>query len=901
MIQIADNFEYLGPKPNFERDAFKTLEEMKSVQNGSIDDGHISYCIEDKTHYDYLSSRTTDAKTGKWRVWKPIDDSLSSTSENPVQNKVIQASLSQITTNFETLKKKVEGIVIDDTLRGDSENAIQNKAVFAALTIVGTQISGVANDISSLEKEVVKKSDVDVDFIASSENPVQNKILTVRLAGIENQILNLQKKVNDIPPIDTALSASSTNPVQNKAVTSTVNDIKKRLDQAEFEITGLKYFGSYSYCVADWSSTNRLTPTANDMYGDPELLQWDFYLVDHSATPTDDGTRLKPEAKLCRNNIFKDTNGNYVKTVFTNISAKGRYVDSDGVTKSAFATNMRLYTNSTCTAEYVMSSAFSPEEFIKMYGKAAKLYVKKTNNQPAELFDIPRPWEEYQQTGAGFSSIKSVVLSLPRKVYLLDQLQGKSGKIWKGIFYEPCIWDGIDVSKYPLDTTGIFASTVPATVDSGTTKFFCRYLGFYVDDSGNLKIDDFSKGSAGTGDRSSVFLRDSYTISNQNYQKGCFSRNFDTNQRNTITLSRNNNPNKQSPTPFAEGGWHSRNTFVTSQEILYKTKNLGDTNFFATGITPVNSISTEAQWKVFGGIRWKQAGESKWSYGTWTVTPSDVCYNNTGGKTSWSKLLNDDYPKEQCMESQTYASYAYEMGIAPEVEFQYDSDKDWWYYKNIPNTKGLADGEMNCLIYKRMPRTITFFNTSGTPTDFDVEIILRMSLINGYTLLGDVKKFFGGGFEIVATDLKGVNNTPGNPIKIYCAFDQKNWRSTTELQTTVLDNFGTFVFENDPNYVKLLEGESANDNYTEIREPYTCFKVKDGGSYTTGECCYVGSVSWYYTKQNQRLRLGVFTRDGANSMACNPRCFNYSYVMDPFRWWKENTGSAQVLLDLSNV
>lgn len=48
MIQVADNFNYRGKKPNFDRDSFDTLYDMKNYSENSLDDGHISYCKETK-------------------------------------------------------------------------------------------------------------------------------------------------------------------------------------------------------------------------------------------------------------------------------------------------------------------------------------------------------------------------------------------------------------------------------------------------------------------------------------------------------------------------------------------------------------------------------------------------------------------------------------------------------------------------------------------------------------------------------------------------------------------------------------------------------------------------------------------------------------------------------------
>lgn len=66
MIQVADNFNYRGKKPNFDRDSFDTLQDMKNYSENSLDDGHISYCKETSKHYKFNSNNQSDPTTGKW-------------------------------------------------------------------------------------------------------------------------------------------------------------------------------------------------------------------------------------------------------------------------------------------------------------------------------------------------------------------------------------------------------------------------------------------------------------------------------------------------------------------------------------------------------------------------------------------------------------------------------------------------------------------------------------------------------------------------------------------------------------------------------------------------------------------------------------------------------------------
>ena len=69
-IKIGSNFTFQGKQPNFERDRFATKATMKAFPETSIDDGHLSYCAEDGNTYQFKSSNSVDAVTGKWRIFK---------------------------------------------------------------------------------------------------------------------------------------------------------------------------------------------------------------------------------------------------------------------------------------------------------------------------------------------------------------------------------------------------------------------------------------------------------------------------------------------------------------------------------------------------------------------------------------------------------------------------------------------------------------------------------------------------------------------------------------------------------------------------------------------------------------------------------------------------------------
>ena len=103
-IKIGANFAYNGKLPNFDRDKFKTKAAMMAFDENNIDEGHLSYCEEDGNTYQFKSTNTVDATTGKWRPFKTeADATLNGTSINPIQNKAV----------FEALKLKADAAALD--------------------------------------------------------------------------------------------------------------------------------------------------------------------------------------------------------------------------------------------------------------------------------------------------------------------------------------------------------------------------------------------------------------------------------------------------------------------------------------------------------------------------------------------------------------------------------------------------------------------------------------------------------------------------------------------------------------------------------------------------------------------------------------------------------------------
>ena len=106
-IQVNSNFNYKGSKPNFERDRFETLELMRSADERSLNNGHISYCEETGLHYVFKNTNADDYMLGKWREYSGSNSKILQvkniiTSETIGSTEIINYSL--LTSDISELK-----------------------------------------------------------------------------------------------------------------------------------------------------------------------------------------------------------------------------------------------------------------------------------------------------------------------------------------------------------------------------------------------------------------------------------------------------------------------------------------------------------------------------------------------------------------------------------------------------------------------------------------------------------------------------------------------------------------------------------------------------------------------------------------------------------------------------
>lgn len=622
-------------------------------------------------------------------------------------------------------------------------------------------------------------------------------------------------------------------PMSLFAKASDLEEVNKSIESIRSDISDLQIQDNYG--VASWSEDD-LAPECTGFFGNLEFLnRWNVYLLD---TTDNAGDTTTPVGKLMRNNLFRFEDGSFAPTV--------------GITEEMRSEcDVELYLDEAHLQKYCDAGAFNAETFYNEHGMA-KLY----NAEGVEV-RVLRPWETTETK-------YTIGIGRDETVYLLDSLKGKSGRIWKGLFATPTVWDGIDVSDYPLPPTAMSPSPV-CTVDTKPRSFFFLYEG-----------ETNCRSSAGQSNLCTMF------------QVGrTYPRTNDMNQVTNMQRVRSMNADTSRSYPFSEGGFHALNTYVTAQEVLYGTKYLHKNTVFGSGISSNDSCNNESTWKQNGGVRYKLGSSGTWKYANWN-TQGDIYYTADQKRVNFNTLLNLEYPKEQCMESQMAASFACETGIQPGVEFEFYGGTYW--YENVPNASGLSEGGMNVRVFKRMSTTFNAYDSAGAEQSWDVEVILRMSLVGGMNLSGDIFAYWGGGSENVGTYEIDTNTSyTGNPVDLYIEPDQKKWHNETIVSKA---DKGVFDFESQ--YRKLGTYTNLGNSYVLKRQPYSCWKTENGGSISTGECHYVYDHNYWGSVLNTRYRIGLRFRGYAYYGYCSARYVNaYNAASNSYRYY---AGSAQALI-----
>ena len=213
------------------------------------------------------------------------------------------------------------------------------------------------------------------------------------------------------------------------AVELTVTQQGQDIEQNASDIASLQSeVGSMQagFCLGRWDE-GELDPEIVERKGETEFLEkWDAYLLD---TTDNAGETTRPVGKLKRNNWLRFEDGRFAPTV--------------GITETMRAQcDVELYLNAEHTEKYCDAGAFDAEKFYNEHGMGQKLY----DATGAEIGHILRPWETVETK-------YTIGVGRDDKVYLVDQLKGRSGKVWRGLSRAGAARCGAACRRRPTPTT----------------------------------------------------------------------------------------------------------------------------------------------------------------------------------------------------------------------------------------------------------------------------------------------------------------------------------------------------------------------------------------------------------------------------------------------------------------
>ena len=150
-----------------------------------------------------------------------VDDELSTTSENPVQNKVLTQKIDDIEL---LLGSKVDKETGKGLSTNDFTNEYKDKVVaLKPIYLIGSGLALDDSDPTSPNYGKLTATGMSIpidDYLsASSVNPVQNQVITRKINELDASKLSLAD-------VDNALSSSSVRPVQNQVITLAIEQLQ---------------------------------------------------------------------------------------------------------------------------------------------------------------------------------------------------------------------------------------------------------------------------------------------------------------------------------------------------------------------------------------------------------------------------------------------------------------------------------------------------------------------------------------------------------------------------------------------------------------------------------------------------------------------------------------------------
>ena len=136
-------------------------------------------------------------------------------------------------------------VIVDSSLSTTSVNPVQNRVITNAINNANSSIQTNADNIEEIMAIIANIPSISIDTALSttSLNPVQNKVITNALDSKQNSLVSGTsiKTINSVSllgsgninipviTVDSATSSTSTNPLQNRVITASITDINTKL------------------------------------------------------------------------------------------------------------------------------------------------------------------------------------------------------------------------------------------------------------------------------------------------------------------------------------------------------------------------------------------------------------------------------------------------------------------------------------------------------------------------------------------------------------------------------------------------------------------------------------------------------------------------------------------------
>lgn len=707
----------------------------------------------------------------------------------------------------------------------------------AAATAAANAAATTANNAAQAAEDAKTEAEAAVSEANKATEAANTATSAAQVAtSAANDATAAAEKVNAVLGDDNVLKVTDRNGVEKSLELmsqAAATEMAKQVKQNTADIAELKE-GVKDYYVGENDEVTG-DPRFKNCKGNKEFLgEWHPFLIDHTDNT---GEATHPVGQLMDNNHFRFVSGAFAPTVGITEEMRAAcdvqlYTDAEHTTPLTLKNGV-VVTDKTGAHPYDATEVYNSLGLVDLYDGEG--------NKVRQLL----PWETTETK-------YSVMIGRYDTLYPVDRQTGESGKVLSGIFKRQVRYDGIDSGKYPLLGTALAPCPV-TTVGNKTRNFFYAYA---VGDSNT------TNGPSGAGESMcSMYVNDGRT----------YPRISDMTQVSNMQKARANNADVNASLPFAEGGYHGVNTFILCMELLYGTKYLHNNNLFGSGISSNDACNSENTWLGNGGVRCKEQGTSEWTYRRFgDSTPFG--HNEKLEKNNFSWFVTYYRPKEQCMESQMAASWAAEFGIAENTE--YEAYGATYRYKNITGVKGLNDGVMNCKVYRKKIGTCKGYKDANTLATYDLELSLRMSLMHGMNVSGDVFAYWGGGCEMVGTNkvqTDGNYNTEQltkNYIDFYLEPNQSKWVNESGVSK---NNLGTFGFEAVYGKIGTFGPPILSDGYCKNRLGHTPYKIADGGNISSWQCFYSWAFPYWSSTLNQRVRIAVRLRGNADISRCSAR------------------------------